>query len=323
MDTVAPGALAGLSRGHGRPWARYKVSGRGFFSEFNILAFALAHCLVHGRRLCVDISNSAGPWRQLFPGLPRGAAERPETDGSAEEISLEPKLPDWSWNPQWAAMRKQVRDGCLEARRVGVPELGFEGSYSELVVLAARTLFQPNATLVERAAAARRELELDGRPYAAVQLRRGDKVEGYDNGRGRFLVETEIADFAAYAECLEKLAPDISDVFVIADDYTAVEDARSGHPRFRFHTLCEPHERGYFHAVQQDAAPEIKLANLEKLLITVLIAIGSEAFVGTYWSNLSIGVYLLHPHQDRCAAMDLARPWSPYDPLFMRGRDEL
>ena len=145
-------ALAEPTRNQGRPWARYKVAGRGFFSEFNILAFAFAHCLVHGRGLCVDISKSAGPWRRLFPDLPQGTAGRPEADRFAEEISLVPKLPDRSWNPQWASMRREVRDGCLEARRVSVPELGFEGSYGELVVLAARSLFRPNAMLVERAA---------------------------------------------------------------------------------------------------------------------------------------------------------------------------
>ncbi len=306
----------------GRPWVRYKVTGRGFFSEFNILSFAYAHCLAHGRRMLLDISSTAGPWRELFTGLPPGAASKPPGD-VAEEISLESKLPDRSWNPLWMAMRQEVRDGCLEGRIVRAPELGFEGPYGELVVRAARTLFQPNAALVERAAAAKRALGLEGAPYAAIQLRRGDKVEGYDNGKGQFVVETQVADFAAYAECLGKIAPGIADVFVIADDYTAIEEARAGYPQFRFHTLCEPHERGYFHAEQQRATQETKLANLEKLLTTVIIAAGSEAFVGTYWSNLSIGVYLLHPRQDRCAAMDLAKPWPPAEPLFMPGRDQL
>ncbi len=305
----------------GRPWARYKVTGRGFFSEFNILAFAYAYCLVRRRELAIDVSKTAGPWRQLFPELPPGSVARRAHGG--DEISVEPKLPDWSWNPQWTAMREEVRDGCLHGTRVNVPELGFEGSYRELVVLAARTLFRPNPDLVRRAAAAKLALGLEGLPYAAIQLRRGDKVEGYDNGKGQFVVETQVADFAAYAECLDKLAPGTRDVFVITDDYTAVEEARAGYPHLRFHTLCEPHERGYFHLAQQHATAEVKLANLEKLLITVIIAQGSDAFVGTYWSNLSIGVYLLHPHQERCAAMDLAKPWPPLEPLFMRGRDEL
>ncbi len=318
-DVQARPADSGSSSG--RPWARYKITGRGFFSEFNILAFAYAYCLVRGRDLAIDVSKTAGPWRQLFPDLPAGIAARRAQGG--DEISLESKAPDWSWNPQWMAMRQEVRDGCLHGTRVSVPSLGFEGSYSELAVLAARMLFKPNPDLVRRAAAAKRGLGLDGIPYAAVQLRRGDKVEGYDNGKGQFVVETQVADFAAYAECLAKLAPGIGDIFVITDDYTSVEEARAGYPHLRFHTLCEPHERGYFHVAQQGASAEVKLANLEKLLITVIIAQGSDAFVGTYWSNLSIGVYLVHPHQDRCAAMDLAKPWPPLEPLFMRGRDEL
>ena len=312
---------AQASSGPAGPWARYKITGRGFFSEFNILAFAYAYCLVRGREMAIDVSKTAGPWRRLFPHLPPGAGARRAVGG--DEISLESKLPDWSWNPQWTAMRQEVRDGCLHGTRVSVPDLGFEGPYRELAVLAARTLFQPNRDLVQRAAAAKLALGLGGVPFAAIQLRRGDKVEGYDNGKGQFVVETQVADFAAYAECLDKIAPGMREVFVITDDYTAVEEARAGYPHFRFHTLCEPHERGYFHIAQQGATAEVKLANLEKLLITVIIAQGSEAFVGTYWSNLSIGVYLVHPHQDRCAAMDLAKPWPPLEPLFMRGRDEL
>ncbi len=306
-----------------RPSARYRITSRGFFSEFNVLAFAYAHSLVHGRTLFVEIKTAAGPWAELFLGQPTGLVLRPVRDAPAGELSLEPKLVGAEWNPQWKTMREEVRDGCLEARRVRAPMLDFEGTYEELVALAARSLFQPNDELVERAAAARRVLGLDHRPYAALQLRRGDKVHGYDNGKGAFVVETGIADFAHYAECLDKAAPGIEDVFIISDDYESVEDARARYPRWRFHTLCEPHERGYFHVDQQLAAPEVRRANLEKLLTTVIIARDSEAFVGTYWSNLSIGVYLLHPHRDRCVSMDLSRPWPQLHPLFMRGRDEL
>lgn len=306
-----------------RPSARYRVTGRGFFSEFNVLAFAYAHSLAHGRTLFAEIKPGAGPWDELFLGRPAGFFVRPMRDAPAGEISLEPKLADGQWNPRWGTMRREIRDGCLEKRRVRAPELDFEGPYEDLVVLAARGLFQPNDQLALRAAAAKRALGLDRRPYAALQLRRGDKVHGYDNGKGGFVVETGIADFAHYAECLDKVAPGIEDVFIISDDYESVEDARARYPRWRFHTLCEPHERGYFHAAQQSAAPEVRRANLEKLLTTVIVACDSEAFVGTYWSNLSIGVHLLHPHRDRGVSMDVSRPWPPMHPLFMRGRNEL
>ena len=306
-----------------RPSARYRVTSRGFFSEFNVLAYAYAHSLAHGRTLFVEIKTAAGPWWELFLGQPPGLVARPVKYGPEGEISLEPKLKDGHWNPAWGAMRVEVRDGCLERRRVRAAALDFEGTYEELVVLAARGLFQPNERLVERARAAKRAMGLDRAPYASIQLRRGDKVHGYDNGKGRFVVETRIADFADYAEALEKVAAGIEDVFVIADDYESVEEARRRYPQWRFHTLSEPHERGYFHAEQQSAAPEVQRANLEKLLTTVMIAREAEAFVGTYWSNLSIGVYLLHPHRERCVSKDLARPWPAMHPLFMRGRDEL
>jgi hypothetical protein len=299
------------------PAASYKISGRGFFSEFNILVYAYAHCMAHGRALFVDVGRTAGPWRQLFSSFPPGASGLRGTG-----ISLAPKT-DGKWNEAWMAMRREVRDACLEKRRVRAPQLGFEGTFDELVVLAAHELFRPHAGLVERASGARRAMGLDVLPYAALQLRRGDKVEGYRSPKGEWVVETQIAPFALYAECLGKLAPDIRDVFVLTDDYAAFEEACSQYPDYRFHTLCEPHERGYFHGVQQAAPDEIKLANLEKLLVTVLIARQSSAFVGTRWSNLSIGVWLLHQDRSRCASIELSRPWPPLDPLFLPGRDEI
>ncbi len=307
-----------LEPGPTTPVARYKITGRGFFSEFNILVFAYAHCLAHGRALFVDIGGTAGPWRELFPHfLPSAKGLR------RADVTLDAKTSDGRWNEVWLAMRKEVRDACLEKRWVSVPSLQFEGPFDELVFLAARRLFRPHASLVAWASAARQAMGLDEVPYSAVQLRRGDKVHGYRSPKGEWVVETEIAPFALYVECLQKLAPDIRDVFVLSDDYEAFAEARAQYPDYRFHTLCEPHERGYFHGAQQSAPDDVKLENLRKLLVTVMIASGSLAFAGTYLSNLSIGVHLLHHRRSGCACIENSRPWPALEPLFMPGRDQI
>jgi hypothetical protein len=311
------------SRDRPIPAALYRITSRGFFSEFNILTYACAHSLEHGRTLFVDVAPGAGPWRELFSPFPKPGSVLSSNPRFHLEMSLVSKLETGTWNPDWVAMREAVRDACLEKRWVKAPLAGFEGPYDEFVVAVARKLFRPVASLNARAEAARQAMGLYKVPFSAVQLRRGDKVHGYQSPKGKWVVETEIAPFAAYAECLAKMAPDIRDVFVISDDYTAFEEARAEFPQYRFHTLCDPSERGYIHADQQAASDETKLANLQKLLVTVMIARDSQAFVGTYFSNLSIGVYLLHRHRSRCVSMDLGQPWPPRDPWFMPGRDEI
>jgi hypothetical protein len=293
---------------------RYRLSNRGFFSEFNILAYAYADCLARGARLYVDDRKCGVRWRALFSPFPPGVDQ---LDPRAEVIELSPKGGDGAWQ----AMRKAVRDACLERRPASAPALGFEGPFDQLVFAAAAELFKPTSDLSAEAERDLRRLGLELASYCAVQMRRGDKTEGYVNGRGKLVVETTAMPFAVYAECLEKLAPDVRDVLVLTDDYGAFEEAREAHPEFRLHTLCAPHERGYFHAEHLAQAPERRLADLRRLIVTAILARSSAAFVGTYWSNLSTAVFMLHQDRARCASIDLSQAWPPLDPLFLPGRD--
>jgi hypothetical protein len=295
----------------------YRLSHRGFFSEFNILAYAHADCLAHGRRLYVDERTSPMAWRELFSAFPPSVEEL-DASAFAAVIGMAPKASDGAWR----AMRQRVRDACLQRRTVEAPAIGFDGPFDELVFWAARALFRPQPDLVAEAAAARRDLGLVG-PFSAVQIRRGDKTEGYLNGRGERVVETTKTPFVVYAECLERLAPGVRDVLVLTDDYGAFEEARAAHPDLSLRTLCAPSERGYFHADHLVQPPEQRFADLRKLIVSVILARDSAAFVGTFWSNLSTAVCMLHADRSRCASIDLEQEWPAFDPLFLRGRDTL
>ncbi len=300
-----------------RPQAvRYCLRSRGFFSEFNVLAFAYAHSLAHGRKLLLDPSKRSRLWLQLFSRLPPFWKDASEPLFSSVQM-MAPKAPDGNWT----AMRREVRDACFEKRRVSLPALPFEGTWDELVFFAARKLFRPCEVVLEQVAQAKRSMGLDLVRYSAVQLRRGDKVHGYRGSDGRLIIDTKVVPFEIYATCLQRVAPGLRDVFVLSDDYEAVEEARSQFPQYRLHTLCESHERGYFHADHQSASDEEKLVALKKLLASVIIARESKAFVGTHWSNLSTAVYMLHAHQERCMSVDPTQAWPPADPLFMPGND--
>ena len=296
---------------------RYGLSYRGFFSEFNILAYAYADCLAQGRRLFLDPWKSSTPWRELFSNFPPGV-EALDPRAYANIIDLYPKAKDRAWQ----AMRRRVRDACLERRVISVAELDFEGTFDQLVFRAAGELFTPRESLRAEAAAAIRGLGLDQAPFCAVQIRRGDKTEGYVNN-GELVVEAAASSFEVYADCIGRLAPDVRDVFVLTDDYGAFEEARASHPQYRFHTLCTPEERGYFHVDHLARPPQEALKDVRKLIVTVMLARTSQAFVGTYWSNLSTAVCMLHANRARCASIDLSQDWPSLDPLFLPGRDSL
>jgi hypothetical protein len=295
---------------------RYRLSNRGFFSEFNILAYACADCLARGRTLYVDERKSEIPWRSLFDRFPPGAGEL-DASRHAAVIELSSKGDDSAWR----AMRRSVRDACLERRPVAAPGLGFSGPFDELVFSAADDLFRPAADLAAQAERARRELGLEPGAFAAVQMRRGDKTEGYLNGRGELVVETAATPFADYAERLEEVAPGLREVLVLTDDYGAFEQACASHPHHRLRTLCAPHERGYHHAEHLARPADARLADLRRLIVSVMLARRSAAFVGTFWSNLSTAICMLHADRSRCVAIDPAQEWPAYDPLFLRGRE--
>ena len=311
MQDVAAGQDAGEA-------VRYRLSNRGFFSEFNILAYAYADALAAGRQLYVDERKSGIPWRALFSVFPPGA-EALDPSRHAAVITLSPKGDDAAWR----AMRRSVRDACVEKRLVSAPALGFEGPFDELVFAAAAALFRPTDDLLAEAGQALSDLGLGRGPFCAVQIRRGDKTEGYLNGRGKLVIETTEAPFAVYAECLQRLAPGVRDVLVLTDDYRAVEEARASHPGYRLATLCDPGERGYHHAEHLAQPPEQRLADLRRLIVSVVLARASAAFVGTFWSNLSTAICMLHADRRRCASIDAAQEWPLYDPLFLPGRDTL
>jgi len=294
---------------------RYSLTRRGFFSEFNVLVFGYAFALTTGRHIFVDQQKLPTPWGELFrDALP--AIESVDPGRYDRVIDLHPK----GFRAEWNDMRRTIRDACFRRDHVSVPGFGFDGPIDELIFTLADWLFTPRQELVDEALAAERALGLDRAPFCAVQLRRGDKTEGYLNAKGRLVVETAAVPFEAYAQRIARIAPDVRDVFVLTDDYGEFEAARQSHPDFRFHTLCGESERGYFHFDHLDRSLEEQLSNVRKLLVTVILARRSAAFVGTHWSNLSTGVYMLHPHRARCACVDEDEDWSEFDPMFLRKR---
>lgn len=292
----------------------YSLTNRGFFSEFNILAYVLAYSAITDRKIFVGEDGDGTFFRKLFATqLPHHADL--VADGYDTVIDMHPKAN----RPEWNAMRTWIRDACLQRLRVCLPWMDFEGEVSGLISHMARALFRPRQSIIAQAREAERELGLQGVPYCAIQIRRGDKTEGYLNAKGQLVVETQAAPFSAYAERLSRVAPQIRDVLVLTDDYEAFEEATACAHDLRLRTLCSTTERGYVHREHASLPAPVRLERLEKLLASVILASRSEAFVGTNWSNLSTAIYLLHGRQHRCASIDPPQEWPPSDPLLLPG----
>ena len=306
MPAELPARLASRpAAGPERNAVVYGLTKRGFFSEINVLVINLAYALAAQEDLYLDDSGFLSSWRQLLqPVLPMAAELR--EDLYRRVTVSNPKVDRAAWDERlWF-----VKRACDQGLVVAIPDIGFEGSWFELLSVLSRKVFAPLPELEAEAARLRLELGLD-QPFCAVHIRRGDKTEGYPRRDGSRRIEGRAAPFGEYVGRLEILAPGVRRVFVLSDDHREVADARSLHPELELVTLCEPQEAGYRQPEFLQLSAEQRLRALKRLIVEVLIAVHCRAFVGLYRSNVSLMIAALHPHPEGCASVDQARTWTP------------
>lgn len=72
--------------------------------------------------------------------------------------------------------------------------------------------------------------------YIGLHIRGGDKS-----------IEAEKVDYSEYMNIIEKKEFAIKDVFVLTDDYTVIEGLKRDYKEYKFYTLANKSERGYYH----------------------------------------------------------------------------
>jgi hypothetical protein len=283
----------------------YGLTRRGFCSEINVLVCNVAYAMAAGEDPYLDDQGFFVPWRQLLqPTLPMAADLREEL---YERVAIShPKIDRAAWDHRlWS-----VKRACDEGLEVEIPELGFQGGWAALLALLSKRLFVPREETAAAAALARTELGLD-QPFCAVHIRRGDKTAGYRQKDGVVRIEGGVVPFQAYTEKLASLSPGVRRVFVLSDDHREVVAARELHPELELVTLCDPGEEGYRHGAFLALRHMEQLHALRRLIVEVLIAQHSAAFVGLYRSNVSLLIAALHSHPETCASVDRAKAWTP------------
>ncbi len=283
----------------------FALSRRGFFSEINVLVLNVAYALAAGEDLFLDDSAFLVDWDDLLePTLRSGSQLRKRRYRRVTPSSLRGDRTAWFQRLHW------VKRDCDAGLHVSVPSIGFEGTWRDLLFQVSKQVFIPKPEIVALADQAQAELGLQSR-FAAIHVRRGDKVAGDRLANGDLRVEGEVVPVAAYVRELSARAPDIRRVFVLSDDYREAVQAQAQFPDLQFVTLCTPEEEGYFQQSFLAMSHEGKVRSLRRLMAEVLIATRSAVFVGAYRSNVSLTIAALHSRPDDCVSVDRAVAWTP------------
>ena len=192
-----------------------------------------------------------------------------------------------------------------------VAALGIKGDLFHAQRSLYQMLCRPTASIEAQACTAMAELGLEPGQFAAVQLRRGDKVRATIK-IGRLWSGSENSSTARIAEILDELCPPARDVFVLTDDFAAVSDLQTACRDRRVVTLCPPDADGHDQAMDVADATEATAESVRRLLVDCLIAARSDAFAGGFKSNVAKFVTSIHIDPARCVSTDSqATPW-PY-----------
>lgn len=163
-------------------------------------------------------------------------------------------------------------------------------------------IFQFQPAIAERIEAIIAQLDLSP-IYACFHIRRGDKVGESESGsRHREARRFETRQYLGKTslKCL----------YVCTDDYRSFRDLKAiVPPTYRFATLCPPHETGHSTCNRNLAKRYFSEEEVVRLLCEIVIASRSKVFVGTYSSNLSRFIALIHQNPCECYSLDIG--WHP------------
>lgn len=286
-----------INASFGSPFV-YSLTQRGFYSEINNLLNAVIFGLAHKRQLIVDQSQFDDlDWRCLFATeLPFVSAELTERVPD-EWIISGIHSPNFRKIRQWAKWRHNIRIPLW------FPQMRIWGSMFDVKREIAQALTCP--LLAATIPAGLTE------PFAAMHIRRGDKTDGYMDGKQQLVIQGDDVDPRTYIDMLMLKSPEIKSIFVMTDNFRMIEDLKLAGPGYSISTLCNPEEMGYYQPAFSSLEPEQKADRIQRLIAETQIAAASSVFLGGYRSNVARFVRLRHARPDRCFSVDSQKRWLP------------
>jgi len=264
---------------------KFCLTDRGLYSEVCCLLNAVLYCLQKKQRLLVDETKFSGfSWADFFEGnIP---IWDPLKDGDIEEISVHKTR-------RYNMLRSEFR----------IPFLIFPNKKFE-------TVFEVQSRLSKILCRPKNRKIFSEAPYAAIQLRRGDKTGGYEHN-GKIIIESDESGIDLYVDLLRSHGSGLKKVFVLTDDYEAFEEIEAALPELVFHTFCGKEERGYYNKDFHILDQKIKKQRLIDLIRSVDICAGSSLYIGPFRSNPSKFIPLIRGTLKNCYSTDARKHWMP------------
>lgn len=261
-------------------YLKFCISNRGITSELNCLVSVAAFAFTNGIRMEVSCEYCRTHFHNgLHEFFSSPVVDLPKKDGEPALIH---------------AGRKIGREPFFRIVGTAIPF-----AYKRAVMHALLAYNEPTRSEMEHTIT---ELHLPAR-YAAVHVRRGDKVLEKD----RHVMQHAEASRHEAETYLRFIPADIDTIFVLTDDYKAVEEIKVAAAGKRVFTLSPTSFDGHStHALVQSGR---KLARAEVLLLLTEseVAARSSLFVGAMTSNVSRYVQLRHRDPTQCFSVDI--PW--------------
>ena len=310
----------------------------GFFAEFTYMIHAMLYCAEKGYRFELyskDANFSSGKgWTEFFEPF------CPEVDDAFHHRYNVHDIPGWRemlrrmlkehrpmllWWKAKTVAKARLYD-LMAYRRYGrrtlsthdinvpvsehydIPGLGIKGNYLEAFAYMTRVVWHFNPHVRSAGAHLLEGLELPPH-YAGTQIRGGDKV-----------TEVALRPVSLTISALRK-ATSLSDVLVLSDDYSLLEQLRHEAPDLTFHSLCLSTENGYVNKAFTHSNPSQKHARMLRFLAQIDALMHAELFVGSITNGPSL--FLLKIMGDRgcildCATADFLHVC--HLPIALRGR---
>ena len=171
-----------------------------------------------------------------------------------------------------------------------IPELGIDGDYMAIFSLLSRMVWRLQPDVLHQRDAYKSELSLPS-VYAGVQIRGGDKA-----------TETRLVDGETIIRKLELCDGDC--VFILTDDYSQYQRAKTVFPKLKLMTLCQSDEKGYHHRQFCQEDPQSKKDAILRLITSVDILLGGRSFAGSIITGPSVFIMKLRHDDPLVQAVD-------------------
>jgi len=291
--------FARKNREHNRYFV-FRLGTRGFFAEITTVARAAIYAHIHQLQLVLDNDRFGYRCKEGWADYYESFCEIYQPWMEAHTVQVcDANKPGIFMSEIVAHSPEQLTIGPCSI-------LGFQNIFRIFMLMICR----PNQRMRDNTKAAMMNLALSGE-YAAIHIRRGDKV-GWED----VYYPVDI-----YLDHLEKKDGGDLPIFVMSDDFVAVQEfERCLSERGRnniLYSLCAPENRGfdvwalrakklaYRHGTDDGIVDENQFLretyqSASDLVVETLLAIRSDIFIGTFRSNVSKTIWLLHESPEKC-----------------------